>query len=124
MIVLFCSKRPPPAIFGVEIVGGTIRPKYAVIRAENGEDVGEIQQSQDKGKALPDAQQGMQVAVSMERPIFGRHIFEKDLLYTKVPEEHVKILSSTFMKRLTTEEQETLTEYVNLMRKKVPFWGA
>lgn len=120
----YVFRRARPAIFGVEILVGTIRPKYAVIRAENGEELGEIQQIQDKGKALPDAQQGMQVAVSMERPIFGRHIFEKDLLYTKVPEEHVKILSSTFMKRLTTEEQETLNEYVNLMRKKVPFWGA
>jgi len=120
----YVFRRARPAIFGVEILVGTIRPKYAVVRAENGEDLGEIQQIQDKGKALPDAQQGMQVAVSMERPIFGRHIFEKDLLYSKVPEEHVKILSSTFMKRLTTEEQETLNEYVNLMRKKVPFWGA
>ena len=120
----YVFRRARPAIFGVEILVGTIRPKYAVIRAENGEELGEIQQIQDKGKALPDAQQGMQVAVSMERPIFGRHIFEKDLLYTKVPEEHVKILSSTFMQRLTTEEQETLNEYVNLMRKKVPFWGA
>jgi translation initiation factor 5B len=120
----YVFRRARPAIFGVEILVGTIRPKYAVIRAENGEDLGEIQQIQDKGKALPDAQQGMQVAVSMERPIFGRHIFEKDLLYTKVPEEHVKILSSTFMQRLTTEEQKTLNEYVNLMRKKVPFWGA
>lgn len=120
----YVFRRARPAIFGVEILVGTIRPKYAVIRAENGEELGEIQQIQDKGKALPDAQQGMQVAVSMERPIFGRHIFEKDLLYTKVPEEHVKILSSTFMQRLTTEEQETLNEYVNVMRKKVPFWGA
>lgn len=120
----YVFRRARPAIFGVEILVGTIRPKYAVIRAENGEDLGEIQQIQDKGKALPDAQQGMQVAVSMERPIFGRHIFEKDLLYTKVPEEHVKILSSTFMQRLTTEEQKTLNEYVNLIRKKVPFWGA
>ncbi len=120
----YVFRRARPAIFGVEILVGTIRPKYAVVRAENGEELGEIQQIQDKGKALPDAQQGMQVAVSMERPIFGRHIFEKDLLYTKVPEEHVKILSSTFMQRLTTDEQETLNEYVNLMRKKVPFWGA
>ncbi len=120
----YVFRRARPAIFGVEILVGTIRPKYAVVRAENGEELGEIQQIQDKGKALPDAQQGMQVALSMDRPIFGRHIFEKDLLYTKVPEEHVKILSSTFMKRLTTEEQETLNEYVNLMRKKVPFWGA
>jgi hypothetical protein len=29
-----------------------------------------------------------------------------------------------FSEKLTAEEQEALTEYVNVMRKKVPFWGA
>jgi len=66
----------------------------------------------------------MQVAVSVDKPIFGRHIFEKDVLYVKVPEQHVKVLQTTFAERLTAEEQEALSEYVNIMRKKVPFWGA
>ncbi len=120
----YVFRRARPAIFGVEILAGTIKPKIGVVRAEDGEEVGEIQQIQDKGKALSNAQQGMQVAVSMERPIFGRHIFEKDVLYTKIPEAHVKILLTTFMERLTKEEQDVLNEYVNIMRKKVPFWGA
>lgn len=116
-------RRARPAIFGIEILAGTIKPKTAVVRGKDGEEVGEVQQIQDKGKALSEAQQGMQVAVSMERPIFGRHVFEKDVLYTKIPEAHVKVLSTTFMERLTKEEQDTLNEYVNIMRKKVPFWG-
>jgi translation initiation factor 5B len=120
----YVFRRARPAIFGVEILAGTIKPKIGVVRAEDGEEVGEIQQIQDKGKALSNAQQGMQVAVSMERPIFGRHVFEKDVLYTKIPEAHVKILLTTFMERLTKEEQDVLNEYVNIMRKKVPFWGA
>lgn len=120
----YVFRRARPAIFGIEILAGTIKPKIGVVRAEDGEEVGEIQQIQDKGKALSEAQQGMQVAVSMERPIFGRHIFEKDVLYTKIPEAHTRILSTTFMERLTKEEQDALNEYVNIMRKKVPFWGA
>lgn len=120
----YVFRRARPAIFGIEILAGTIKPKTAVVRGEDGEEVGEVQQIQDKGKALSEAQQGMQVAVSMERPIFGRHVFEKDVLYTKIPEAHVKVLSTTFMERLTKEEQDTLNEYVNIMRKKVPFWGA
>jgi translation initiation factor 5B len=120
----YVFRRARPAIFGIEILAGTIKPKIGVVRAEDGEEVGEIQQIQDKGKALSEAQQGMQVAVSMERPIFGRHIFEKDVLYTKIPEAHVRVLSTTFMERLTKEEQDALNEYVNIMRKKVPFWGA
>jgi translation initiation factor 5B len=120
----YVFRRARPAIFGVEILAGTIKPKTAVVRAEDGEEVGEIQQIQDKGKALSEAQQGMQVAVSMERPIFGRHVFEKDILYAKIPEAHVRMLSTTFMERLVKEEQDVLNEYVKIMRKKVPFWGA
>ncbi|MCD6431157.1 translation initiation factor IF-2, partial [Candidatus Bathyarchaeota archaeon] len=91
---------------------------------KDGEDVGEIQQIQEKGKALPEARQGMQVAISIDKPLVGRHIFEKDVLYVKVPEAHAKALLTTFVDKLTMEEQETLNEYVNLMRKKVPFWAA
>lgn len=120
----YVFRRAKPAIFGVEILAGKISPKHALIRAEDGEEVGEIAQIQDKGKALPEAEKGMQVAISLEKPIVGRHIFEKDTLYVKVPEQHARALVSTFMDRLTMEEQEALSEYLEIMRKKTPFWGA
>jgi translation initiation factor 5B len=119
----YVFRRAKPAIFGVEILVGKITPKIALIRAEDGEDLGEIQQIQDKGKALSEAQKGMQIAVSMEKPIVGRHVFEKDILYAKVPEPHAKSLLKVFLDRLTTEEQEVLKDYVDAMRKKVPFWA-
>ncbi len=120
----YVFRRAKPAIFGVEILAGKISPKHALIRAEDGEEVGEIAQIQDKGKALPEAEKGMQVAISVEKPTVGRHIFEKDILYVKVPEQHAKVLVSTFMDRLTMEDQEALSEYLEIMRKKIPFWGA
>jgi translation initiation factor 5B len=116
--------RAKPAIFGVEILAGKIKPKTMLVRAEDGEEIGEIQQIQEKGKTLTEAQQGMQVAISMGKPIVGRHIFEKDVLYVKVPETHAKVLLTTFMDKLTAEEQEALNEYVSIMRKKTPFWTA
>jgi translation initiation factor 5B len=120
----YVFRRAKPAIVGVEILTGKIKPKYALVRAEDGEEVGEIQQIQEKGKTLPDAQQGMQVAISMSKPIVGRHIFEKDILYVKVPEPHAKALLTTFMDKLTVEEQEAINEYINMVRKKTPFWAA
>jgi translation initiation factor 5B len=120
----YIFRRAKPAIFGVEILGGQIKPKYALVRAEDGEDMGEVQQIQDKGKALPEAKQDMQVAVSMDKPTVGRHIFEKDILYVKVPEPDAKALLTTYLDKLTAEEQEVLKEYVTLMRKKTPFWAA
>jgi len=120
----YVFRHAKPAIVGVEVLAGRIRPKYSLVRAEDGEEVGEIQQIQEKGKALSEAKQGMQVAISLDKPIVGRHIFEKDVLYVKVPEPHAKALLKEFVDRLTPDEQEALKEYVNLMRKKISFWAA
>jgi translation initiation factor 5B len=120
----YVFRRAKPAIFGVEILGGQLKPKYALVRAKEGEDVGEVQQIQDRGKALSEAKQGMQVAVSMDKPTVGRHIFEKDILYVKVPEPDAKALLTAYLDKLTAEEQEVLKEYVAMMRKKTPFWAA
>ncbi len=120
----FVFRRAKPAIFGVEILGGQLKPQYSLARAEDGADIGEVQQIQDKGKAVPEAKQGMQVAVSMDKPAVGRHVFEKDVLYVKVPEPDAKAFLSKYLDKLTAKEQEILTEYVEMMRKKTPFWGA
>jgi translation initiation factor 5B len=119
----YVFRRAKPAIFGVEILGGQLKPKYSLIRAEDGADIGEVQQIQDKGKAIPEAKQGMQVAVSMDKPIVGRHVFEKDTLYVKVSEHDAKALMATHADKLSDEEQAVLMEYVKLMQKKTPFWG-
>ncbi len=116
-------RRAKPAIVGVEVLGGRLAPKVGLIRADDGSDVGEVSQVQDEGKTVPEAKQGAQVAVSMDKPIVGRHIFERDVLYVKVPEDDVKKLYATHLNDLTAAEQDVLKEYVKLMRKKVIFWG-
>ena len=116
-------RRAKPAVFGVEIQGGRLKPRVSLLRAEDGSDLGEIQQIQDKGKAIGEAKVGAQVAISMDKPIAGRHIFERDILYVKVPEKDAKALLTTHIDDLTQEEQEILKEYINMMRKKIPFWA-
>jgi translation initiation factor 5B len=124
VIAGFIFRRAKPAIFGVEIVGGHIRPRYSLMRAEDCSDLGEVQQIQDKGKPVSEAKTGMQVAISMDKPIVGRHVFERDVLYVKVPEADAKVLLSTYLDKLSNRDQEVLREYVEAMRKKMPFWGA
>jgi len=119
----FVFRRAKPAIFGVEILGGQLKPKYSLIRAEDGTDIGAVQQIQDKGKAISEAKQGMQVAVSMDKLIVGRHVFEKDILYVKVTESDAKTLMEAHADKLSEEEQAVLMEYVKIMQKKTPFWG-
>jgi translation initiation factor 5B len=116
-------RRAKPLVVGVEIEGGRLKPKVSLIRKEDGSDLGEIDQIQDKGKAVGEAKAGMQVAISMDKPIAGRHIFERDVLYVKVPEKDAQTLLSSHLDDLTAEEQDVLKEYVNMMRKKVPFWA-
>ena len=120
----FVFRRAKPAIFGVEVLGGLLKPKYGLVRGEDGADLGEVQQIQDKGKAVSEAKQGMQVAVSMDKPVVGRHVFERDILYVKVPEPDARALLSAHLDKLSVEEQEVLREYTEMMRKKTPFWGA
>lgn len=120
----FVFRRAKPAVFGVEVLTGLIRPKYSLVRAEDLADIGEIQQIQDKGKAVSEAASGMQVAISMEKPTVGRHVFERDVFYVKVPEADVKVLLSTHLDKLSSRDQEALNEYVEAMRKKTPFWGS
>jgi translation initiation factor 5B len=119
----FVFRRAKPAIFGVEVEAGTIKPKVPLLGV-GGEDLGDILQIQDKGKAVSEAKRGMQVAVSLEKPVFGRHINEGDTLYAKVPESHARFMLTKFQTRLAPEELEVLNEYVEFMRKKIPFWAA
>ena len=116
-------RRAKPAIFGVEVLGGRLKPKYALMRAADSSDLGEVDQIQDQGKAVPEAKVGMQVAISMDKPIAGRHVFEKDVLFVKVPEKDAKAFLTVHSDDLTSEEQEVLKEYIALMRKKTLFWG-
>ena len=119
----FVFRRAKPAIFGVEVQGGILKPKYSLVREDNGEDVGEVQQIQDKGKAVPEAKEGTQVAISMDKPIVGRHVFERDVLYVKVPEADAKVLATTCSEMLSDSQKNVLQEYVKIMQKKTPFWG-
>ncbi|UCB61517.1 MAG: translation initiation factor IF-2 [Candidatus Bathyarchaeota archaeon] len=120
----YIFRKAKPAIVGVEVLAGRIRPKTDLVK-EDGGDVGEILQIQERGKTVAEAGTEMQVAISLDKPIVGRHIHEKDVLYVRVPERHAKALLARFQQRLSSEEIEALNDYVELMRKKTtPFWAA
>src|SRR6058998_2776393 len=106
-------RRSDPAIVGVEILEGVVRPKYPLVN-EDGKRVGTIVHVQDQGKDVPEAGVGKQVAVSIDKPTVGRHIFEGEVLYVDVPPHHVKILSSKFKDYLSPGEVALLSEIMGL----------
>jgi translation initiation factor 5B len=119
----YVFRKARPAIVGVEILAGRIRPRIPLVK-ENGEDIGEIKQIQDQGETVSEAITGKQVAISLDKPVVGRNINEEDVFYVKVPEAHAKNLLTKLRDNLTAEELDVLDEYVQLMRKKTnAFWA-
>ncbi len=118
----YVFRKAKPAVIGVEVLAGNIKPKQ-VLAKEDGRAVGEIQQIQDRGKAVSEAEIGAQVAVSLSKAIVGRNIHEGEIFYVMVPKAHAKVLLTEFQDRLTAEEVEALNEFVEIMRRESPFWA-
>lgn len=94
-----------------------IKPGYPLIRGGDGRRVGTIMQIQDKGKNIPEARKGMEVAISIEGNIMvGRQIKEGDELYVDVPEEHAITLMTQFKDQLTEDEIALLKEILKIKR--------
>ncbi|HDI46593.1 MAG TPA: translation initiation factor IF-2, partial [Candidatus Methanomethylia archaeon] len=106
----FIFRRSEPAIVGVEVLAGKIKPGYPLVR-EDGARVGSIMQIQDRGQSIQEATQGMKVAISIKGHIMvGRHIDEGDLLYVAVPEQHARTLVTKYRSELNTDELEVLRD--------------
>lgn len=118
----FIFRRSKPAIVGVEILSGRLKPKSPVIGL-SGKKLGEVQRIQDKGNDVQEAVVGMQVAVSIENGVVGRNMSEGDVLYADVPERHLKTLMTKFPSELTESDQETIKELIQLKRRENPVWG-
>jgi translation initiation factor 5B len=113
----YIFRRSKPAIVGVEVLAGQIKPKVHLMTSD-GKDIGEILQIQFKGETLSYAEMGKQVAISIDKPIVGRHFDEGDILYVLVPEQHAKALLTKFRDRLSIEEIETLNEIMAALGRK------
>ncbi|MCP8310196.1 MAG: translation initiation factor IF-2 [Candidatus Methylarchaceae archaeon HK01M] len=118
----FVFRRSNPAIFGVEVLSGRLRQKAVLMNAQ-GKTLGTVHQIQDKSKKISEAPTNSQVAISMAEPIFGRNIYEEDILYTLPDVEEVKLLLSKFKDRLTEEEVDMLNETVEVKRKVSPLYA-
>ncbi len=120
----YVFRKARPAIVGVEVLAGQIKPGRMLVKVD-GEEVGEIRQIQDKGDSVSEALTDMQVAISLDKPVVGRQIKENDILYVQLSEANAKTLLTKFRSHLTPKELETLNEFVEFMRRSTsPFWAA
>ena len=77
---------------------------------------------QDKGQDIDQSTTGMQVAVSVDKAVMNRNIFENDILYTSVPEHSARELSTRLRNDLRPDELQILDEITEIMRKQDPLW--
>ena len=112
-----------PAVFGVSIEGGTLKPKVPLITDE-GKLIGRVHQIQDKGQSLDKADKDSEVAISVRGIEIGRDIGKDETLFVNVPESHVRQLFNRFLNELTSDQKESLREFITLMREiNHPWWG-
>ena len=111
-----------PAVIGVQVMGGFIRPGVTLIKPD-GSKVGVIKQIQERNENISIATAGKEVAISVEGPTAGRQINEGEIYYVDVPEGHSKVLEFQLKDTIKQDELETLMEFVAIKRKDNPFWG-
>jgi translation initiation factor 5B len=115
-------RRNDPAVFGVELTGGTLRPKVRLMSAQ-GSELGVVQQIQDQGKALNEAKEGDKVAISVDGPTLGRQIKENDIIYTMPKSHEAKALRTKLLGSLTPNERGVLEEIIAIKSPTDPMYG-
>jgi translation initiation factor 5B len=115
-------RRSGPAVFGIEVLEGTLRSKVKVMNA-SGEEVGVIQQLQNEGNEVESAQKGEQVAISMKEPVIGRQVKEEECLYTLPSSDDARLFKTRFADRLSPGEMELLDGIIS-MRRRVQYMYA
>ncbi len=101
----FIFRRSDPAIVGVEVLRGRIRPGYPLI-SETGRRVGTILDIQYEGNRVPEARAGQRVAISIKGGVVGRNIKEGRKLYTEVSEFEDEKARSIYFSKMSDEEKE------------------
>ncbi|MEM4475407.1 MAG: translation initiation factor IF-2, partial [Fervidicoccaceae archaeon] len=116
-------RRSEPAIVGVEVLGGVLRPGAPLMRSD-GRRLGVVMQLQDKGRAVEQARAGAQIAISIRGNVMvGRHVEEGDVLYTDVPDAHARALLTKFRQMISDDEVYVLKEIAEIKRRTDPLYA-
>jgi len=109
-----------PAVIGVRVLSGRIKTGMRLMK-EDGKLIGAIKGIQSENKAVEEAIQGQEVAISIEGITVGRQIKGEDILYTDIPASDAKKLRE--MDVLNLDERDVLNKIFEIKRKTDKFWG-
>ncbi|HTP55661.1 MAG TPA: translation initiation factor IF-2 [Thermoplasmata archaeon] len=115
----FVFRQSKPAIVGVRVLGGTLRPGVRLMHPD-GSEVGLLKSLQRESESISEAEERAEVAASIDGAVVGRNLAEGDRLLVVIPEASARALKG---QPLTPNEQAILEEVVRLRRATHPFWG-
>jgi translation initiation factor 5B len=115
----FTFRSSKPAIVGVKVLVGTLRPGVRLMHPD-GEEVGLLKALQHDGKSVDHAAEGTELAASIDGGVVGRNLTEGDTLFVAIPESAVRLLRAA---ALSDAEKALLEEIVRRRRVTSPFWG-
>jgi len=108
-----------PAIVGVRVLAGRIRPNMKLITSE-GHDAGKIRSLRTGEDVVKEATQGEEVAAAIDTITIGRQVDVEDILYVDLLESSVRELTKM---NLNEDEKMTLEEVFVIKRREDKFWG-
>jgi len=118
----FVFRQSKPAICGIRVLSGEIRPRRELVNTE-GVRIGRVKQIQQESKNIDKATEGMEVAVSIDGAVIGRNVKEGDELLVEIPQDDAKLIGSKLAATMGPSEMETFKEFLRLRREKDLFWG-
>jgi len=115
----FVFRASKPAIVGVKVLGGTLRPGSRLMKPD-GTEVGVLKALQKDGDSVAEADEGTELAASIDGAVMGRNLKEGDVLLVSVPESAARAFKT---QALTPTEMGILEEVARIHRTSQPFWG-
>jgi translation initiation factor 5B len=115
----FVFRRSKPAVVGVKVISGQLRPGVRLM-STRGEEVGVLRSLQRENESVKQADEGSELAASIEGATVGRTLQEGDVLYVTVPESSARALKDL---PLSESERGVLDEVIRIRRATHPFWG-
>ncbi|MDA4135606.1 MAG: translation initiation factor IF-2 [Thaumarchaeota archaeon] len=115
-------RRNDPAVFGVEVMAGRLKPKVRLMDS-TGVELGVVEQIQENAKPVQEATKGMQVAISVRGPTLGRQVRENDLIYSFPTSHDVKLLKGDLASTLKEDDAVALDEIIAIRSVKDMMYG-
>jgi translation initiation factor 5B len=110
-----------PAIFGVKVSAGKLTPNINFVDEQENK-IGRVKNIQSDKTSVPEATEGMEVAVSFPGTNYEKELKDSKFLYSDIGERQFRNFKKN-KELLSNGEKRILQEIAEMKRRKEPEWG-